>query len=80
VPGFSTLCRRQGTVTIQILYRRSGGNLNLLIDSTGVKVRGDGEWQVRRHGPAVAGNGARCIWPWVWGPGTFVGWRSQRAR
>lgn len=51
VPDFSTLCRRQKTVTIQIPYRRSGGDLNLLVDSTGVKVRGDGEWQVRRHGP-----------------------------
>ena len=50
VPDFSTLCRRQRTVTIQIPFRRSSGNLNLLIDSTGVKVRGDGEWQVRKHG------------------------------
>jgi hypothetical protein len=51
VPDFSTLCRRQSTVTIQIPFRRSGGNLNLLVDSTGVKMRGDGEWQVRKHGP-----------------------------
>ena len=51
VPDYSTLCRRQRTVTIQIPFRRSDGPLNLLVDSTGVKVRGDGEWQVRRHGP-----------------------------
>ena len=51
VPDYTTLCRRQGTVTIQVPYRRSGENLNLLVDSTGVKVRGDGEWQVRKHGP-----------------------------
>lgn len=51
VPDFSTLCRRQGTVTIQIPCRRSDGNLNLLVDSTGVKMRGDGEWQGRKHGP-----------------------------
>ena len=50
VPDYTTLCRRQKTVAIQIPYRRSGGPLNLLVDSTGVKVRGDGEWQVRRHG------------------------------
>lgn len=50
VPDTSTLCRRQKTVTIQIPYRRAGGPLNLLVDSTGVKVRGDGEWQVRKHG------------------------------
>jgi Transposase DDE domain len=52
VPDYSTLCRRQGTVTIQIPYRRSGGPLHLLVDSTGVKMRGDGEWQVRKHGPS----------------------------
>ena len=52
VPDHSTLCRRQKTVTIQIPYRRAGGNLNLLVDSTGVKMAGDGEWQVRRHGPS----------------------------
>jgi hypothetical protein len=50
VPDFSTLCRRQRSVAIQVPYRRSGGDLNLLVDSTGVKIRGDGEWQVRRHG------------------------------
>ena len=51
VPDCSTLCRRQRTVTIQIPYRRSGAPLNLLVDSTGVKMRGEGEWQMRRHGP-----------------------------
>jgi hypothetical protein len=51
VPDFSTLCRRQKTVTIQIPHRRSGGPLNLLVDSTGVKMAGEGEWQVRKHGP-----------------------------
>ena len=50
VPDYSTLCRRQKTVSIQIPFRRSGGDLNLLVDSTGVTVRGKGEWQVRRHG------------------------------
>lgn len=51
VPDYSTLCRRQKTVSIQIPFRRAGGDLNLLIDSTGVKMRGEGEWQVRKHGP-----------------------------
>ena len=50
MPDYSTLCRRQKTVTIQIPFRRGGGPLNLLVDSTGVKMRGEGEWQVRRHG------------------------------
>ena len=50
VPDFSTLCRRQKTVTVQIPYRRANGPLNLLVDSTGIKFLGDGEWQTRKHG------------------------------
>jgi len=52
VPDYSTLCRRQARIAVQIPFRRSGAPLNLLIDSTGVKFRGDGEWQVRKHGPS----------------------------
>ena len=50
VPKCSTLCRRRKTVSIQIPCRRSSDTLDLLADSTGVKMRGEGEWQVRRHG------------------------------
>ena len=32
-------------------FRRAVGDLNLLVDSTGVKIRGEGEWHVRKHGP-----------------------------
>ena len=35
VPDFSTLCRRQKTLAVQLPYRGSGGPLHLLIDSTG---------------------------------------------
>ena len=51
VPDFSTLCRRQKTLAVQIPYRRIDGPLNLLVDSTGIKFLGDGEWQARKHGP-----------------------------
>lgn len=49
-PDCSTLCRRQARIGVQIPYRRSGKPLNLLVDSTGVKFRGDGEWLARKHG------------------------------
>ena len=35
---------------MQIPYRRADGPLNLLVDSTGIKFLGDGEWQARKHG------------------------------
>jgi IS5 family transposase len=50
VPDYSTLCRRQKSLAVHIPYRRADGPLNLLVDSTGIKFLGDGEWQVRKHG------------------------------
>ncbi|WP_237400749.1 IS5 family transposase [Rhodovulum sulfidophilum] len=50
VPDVSTPCRRQKPLKVQIPYRRADGPLNLLVDSTGIKFLGDGEWQARKHG------------------------------
>ena len=50
VPDFSTLSRRQKTLKVNIPYRGSPGPLHLLIDSTGIKVEGEGEWNARKHG------------------------------
>jgi len=50
VPDYTTLCRRQKTLAVQIPYRRADGSLNLIVDSTGIKFLGDGEWQARKHG------------------------------
>ena len=50
VPDFSTLCRRQKTLAVQIPYRRADGPLNLLVDSTWIEFLGDGAWQARKHG------------------------------
>jgi len=49
VPDFSTICRRQRTLAVNIPYRSSKGPLHLLIDSTGIKVEGEGEWNARKH-------------------------------
>ncbi|MCA0272890.1 MAG: IS5 family transposase, partial [Proteobacteria bacterium] len=50
VPDYTTLSRRQKTLAVQIPFRRADGPLNLLVDSTGIKFLGDGEWQARKHG------------------------------
>ena len=44
VPDFSTLSRRQKGLNVAIPYRPSTGALHLLIDSTGIKAEGEGEW------------------------------------
>ena len=43
-------CRRQKTLAVQLPFRRADGPLNLLVESTGIKSLGDGEWHARKHG------------------------------
>ena len=50
VPDYTSLCRRQGTLSVQIPYRRADGLLNPPVDSTGIKFLGDREWQARNNG------------------------------
>jgi hypothetical protein len=51
VPDYTTLCRRQGILPPEIGNRLDKGeNLIIGIDSTGLKVYGEGEWKVRKHG------------------------------
>lgn len=51
VPDFSTLCRRQRSLDVQVAYRSSAAGLHLLVDSTGIKFLGEGEWKCKKHGP-----------------------------
>ncbi|KIN72257.1 ISSpo9, transposase [Sulfitobacter guttiformis KCTC 32187] len=50
VPDFSTLCRRHKALAVAIPYKGSAGPLHLLVDSTGNKAEGEGEWNARKHG------------------------------
>ena len=50
VPDFSTLSRRQKDLQVRIPIQRKQGCLHLLVDSTGIKMMGEGEWKVKKHG------------------------------
>ena len=50
MPNFSTPSRRHKTLKVHISFRGSQDPLHLLIDSTGIKVEGEGEWNAREHG------------------------------
>jgi hypothetical protein len=51
VPDFSTLCRRQSCISVEVSKALAGNKkLDIAIDSTGLKVYGEGEWKVRKHG------------------------------
>jgi hypothetical protein len=50
VPDHSTLSRRRRSLEISLPVRNLSKSVHLVIDSTGVKVYGEGEWKVRQHG------------------------------
>lgn len=66
IPSYSQLCRRQAKLAQRLLTKqdqttqwpRSDGQATyVLVDSTGLKVYGEGEWKMRQHGTSK-----RRIW------------------
>lgn len=49
VPDHSTLSKRGKSLKVN-LPKKSNSSLNLVMDSTGLKIYGEGEWKVRKHG------------------------------
>ncbi len=49
VPDHTTLSKRSRHLQVP-LPRRVGGPLHLVLDSTGLKIYGEGEWKVRQYG------------------------------
>lgn len=47
---YSTVCRRQKDINVQVHYRPSSNGLHMLADSTGIKFLGEGEWKTKKHG------------------------------
>lgn len=50
VPDHSTVSRRMGKLEIVLPVVPKSGSMHLVVDSTGVKVYGEGEWKTRQHG------------------------------
>ena len=50
-PSYSTLCRRQAEIVVDLASEPTEKEpLHLVVDGTGLKVFGDGEWKTRQHG------------------------------
>src|SRR5204863_377467 len=49
-PDYSTLSRRKKGLEIVLPSQRKDKAIHLVVDSTGLKVYGEGEWKVRQHG------------------------------
>jgi hypothetical protein len=50
VPDCPTLCRRRRTLSVELPRRKKQESMHMVVDSTGIKVYGEGEWKVRQHG------------------------------
>ena len=50
-PDYTTICRRQKNLEVKLPINLRGNEaVNLVVDSTGLKVYGEGEWKTRQHG------------------------------
>ena len=49
VPDYTTICRRGSTLKVT-LPTTVQGPIHAVLDSTGLKIYGEGEWKVRQHG------------------------------
>lgn len=49
LPDHSTLSKRAKTLKVR-LPKKTNRSMNLVLDSTGLKIYGEGEWKVRKHG------------------------------
>jgi len=50
LPSFTQICRRAQDIQVDIEVPKSNAPIFLVIDSTGLKVYGEGEWKTRKHG------------------------------
>lgn len=49
-PDYTTLCRRGRTLGVDLPVVSPDAPLHVVVDSSGLKVYGEGEWKVRQHG------------------------------
>lgn len=58
-PHYTLLSKRQQTLKVNLkkYQPRKRGPLHLVIDSTGLKIYGEGEWKIKIHG-----KGRKCVW------------------
>jgi hypothetical protein len=50
LPTYSTLSRRAATLVLPRLRTTKASHLHLVMDASGLKVYGEGEWRVKQHG------------------------------
>jgi hypothetical protein len=57
IPDYTSLQKRAAKLSVSICCAATHGSIEVVVDSTGLKVYGEGEWKVRQHG-----QGQRRTW------------------
>ncbi len=70
VPDHTTLSRRLGKLSVELPVVPKAKGVHVVVDSTGVKVYGEGEWKVRQHKASK-----RRTWRKL-----HLGWMKHRGR
>lgn len=52
VPDYSSLAKRAGRLAAKLAATHHRGAVDVVVDSTGLKVFGEGEWKTRIYGPS----------------------------
>jgi len=68
IPDYSTVSRRQGALQIHVSPTLPSGPRHVVIDATGLRVYGAGEWQVGNIWSVAGARGANCTWGWMSAP------------
>jgi hypothetical protein len=50
IPDYTSLAKRASEMSILLDVRKQAGPIDVVVDSTGLKVFGEGEWKMRKHG------------------------------
>ena len=50
IPDYTSLAKRAAKLGISLDVGRHSGAIDVVVDSTGLKVFGEGEWKMRKHG------------------------------
>jgi hypothetical protein len=50
IPDFTSLAKRAAKMGVSLDIAKHAGSIDVVVDSTGLKVFGEGEWKMRKHG------------------------------
>jgi hypothetical protein len=50
IPDYTSLAKRAANMGISLDIAKHTGRIDVVVDSTGLKVFGEGEWKMRKHG------------------------------